>query len=207
MAAFGESTPGTVNVRVRTPGGVMSFDLTDFGPYPLWSTATVAAPQSTELVYFQYGRGSPKPGAGGATGTKLDTNLDNNAGQLGAADEMLVWSMRIQLPNNITLNDIRELMAKTYNAMYISIQKPVSEGPIEFYPAAGGIFGTTTQNASENWTNGVPQSTAGRSFASPHYIGHITSFRVSQEFIQPLAMAAARDVRVVLDGLRRRAMG
>ena len=63
MAAFGQYTPGTINVKIRTPTGVQQIDITDFGPYPIWSTVTLSTTQSGEITYFQYGRGSPKPGA------------------------------------------------------------------------------------------------------------------------------------------------
>ena len=206
MPAFGEYTPGTVNVRVRTPNGVQSFDLTDFGPYPLWSTVTLGKTQSTEIVYFQYAKGSAKPGSS-SNGTKFDTNLESNSGQLGASDEMLIWAMRIILPPAITLADIQDIANKTYTALYIAISKPVAEGRLEFFPAGGGVYGVTTQNAAEAWTNGHPAAQSGRVFASPHYLGGITTFYAKQEFPVALSLSATRDPCIVLDGLRRRPMG
>lgn len=207
MPAFGEFTPGTVNVKVKTPSGIMSFDLTDFGPYPIWSTVQLSTTQSTDITYFQYGRGSPLPGGGGANGTVLDTNLENNAGQLGAADEMLIWAMRILFPSNITLANLQDIINKTYTALYISIQKPVSEGRIEFFPAGGGISGTTVVTSAEQWTNGRPDASAGRVFASPHYLAGITTFYARQQFVSALALSTTVKPCIVLDGLRRRPMG
>lgn len=203
--AFGESTPGTLNVRIRTPEGVKSFDVTDFGPYPLYSTVLLATTQSTEIRYFQYGRGSPKPGAGGTGGTKLDTNMEASNGQLDAAAEMLIYSMRIVLPPAIALADAKDLFTKTYSALFIASQKPSSEGRLEFYPAAGGIAGRTTKTDAEQWTNGIAAANAGRVFATPHYLPGITAFSVSQEWPNgALAMSTTANVAVVLDGLRRR---
>lgn len=214
MPAFGEYTPGTVNVRLRTPSGVMSFDLTDFGPYPLWSTCLLQNTQSTIMTYFQYGIGSPIPGGGGSTATKLDTNLQNNAGQLSASDEMLIWAMRIIIAPDVDLETIQDLLKKTYTALYIAIQKPTAEGRIEFFPAGGGISGTSVATGQQQWTNGRPGANDGRTFASPHYLGGITTFYAQQEFpIAPLAgdyndepLDPKNNLRVVLvlDGLRRR---
>lgn len=218
MPAFGEYTPGTVNVRLRTPSGVMSFDLTDFGPYPIWSTALVANNQATVLTYFQYGIGSPMPGGGaGVNATKVDTNLQNNAGQLSASDEMLIWALRIVLAPDIDLLTIQDFLKKTYTALYIAIQKPTAEGRVEFFPAGGGISGSTVATGQEQWTNGRPGANDGRTFASPHYLGGITTFYAQQEFpIEALAgdynatpADPKKNLRVclVLDGLRRRPMG
>jgi hypothetical protein len=203
--AFGDSTPGTLNVRIRTPEGVKAFDVTDFGPYPLFSTVRLATTQSAEIRYFQYGRGSPKPGAGGATATKLDTNMEASNGQLDAAAEMLVYSMRIILPPAIKLADVKDLFAKTYSALFIASQKPSTEGRMENYPAAGGIAGHTTKTDAEQWTNGSPQANAGRVFATPHYLPGITAFSVSQEFPNgALALSETQDLTILIDGLRRR---
>ena len=216
--AFGDTTPGTINVAIKTPQGVKRFDLTDFGPYPLWSSAIYSTTQSSLMTFFQYARGSPKPGAAaGTNGPKLDTNIESAAGPLSASDEMLIWSMRIEFFPSITssaaaaiaIADMRELTYKPYTALYIAISKPASEGPVTFFPQGGGVYGATTQNAAEHWTNGVPAATAGRVYASPHYLGPQTPFRVEQEFpIAALSLAAATTSgRITVDGLRRRAVG
>ena len=217
MAAFGNYTPGTINVKIRTPQGVQQIDITDFGPYPIYSSATVAVGQTSEIAYFQYASGGTKPGASG-TATKIDTNL-RQASQLDPSGEMLIYSMRIEVTtsqggsaaptvSSCTLGDMNLLIAKTYSSLQISTEKPLSEGPLTFFPAGGGISGTTTQNAAEAWTNGVPQSISSRVFAAPHYLPPLTNFRVVQEFLPNgfvTNLSATRDLRVVLDGLRRRA--
>lgn len=206
--AFGDSTPGTLNVRVQTPSGPQLFDVTDFGPYPLYSSVILSATQSTEIRYFQYGRGGNVPGGGGTTSaTKLDTNMESSNGQLDAAAEMLIYSMRILIPSNITLANMQNLFLFTYNVLYIATQKPSSEGPIDFYPAGGGIDGVTTQNAAEKWTNGQAKSTSSRVFAQPHYLSGLVSFSSAQEFPNGAlaqANAYAPKVKFVLDGLRKR---
>jgi len=162
----------------------------------------LAKNQSTEIRYFGYSIGGTVPG--GAAATKVDTNLLNGNGQLGAAEEMLIYSMRVILPPDISLGDIQDLLAKTYTAFYIAAQKPSAEGRLEFFPAGGGISGVTTRNEAEAWTNGAPQSIASRVFATPHYLAGTVTFWAAQEFSAALAMAAARRVCIVLDGLRKR---
>lgn len=214
MAAFGQYTPGTINVKIRTPQGVQQIDITDFGPYPIYSTATLSKTQQSEITYFQYASGGQKPGST-STATKLDTNL-RQASQLDPSGEMLIYSMRIEVTpseggsatptiSSTTLDDMNQLVGKIYNSLQISTEKPLSEGPLTFYPQGGGIFGVTTQTESENWTNGQPQATASRVYAAPHYLPPLTNFRVVQEFLPTLALSLTRDLRVVLDGLRRRA--
>lgn len=215
MAAFGQYTPGTINVKIRTPTGVQQIDITDFGPYPIYATATLSATQSSELSYFQVGTGGTKPGTT-ITNTKLDTNL-RQGGNLDPSGEMLIYSLRINVTtsqgstttptiSSVPIADMNQLFAKTYSDLTISTDKPLTEGPLDFYPAGGGIFGVTTQSEAENWTNGQPQSTASRVFASPHYLPPLVNFRVTQQFFpNALALATTRDLRVTLDGLRRRA--
>jgi hypothetical protein len=203
--AFGQSTPGTINVRINTPAGPKQFDITDFGPYPLYSSANIATTQATEIVYFNYSVGGPRSGVSGATATKLDTNMRSANGQLDASGEMLVYSMRIEFPPAIALADAQNLYTNVYSRLEIATEKPISEGPLSFYPQGGGLnfFGTGT--SLNQVTNGQPTASAGRVFASPHYIGPITNFRVTEEFVATLSLTATTLLRIVLDGLRRRA--
>lgn len=204
--AFGQSTPGTINVRINTPQGPKQFDITDFGPYPLYSSASLAATQSTEVVYFNYSVGGPRSGGGtAATATKLDTNMRSANGQLDASGEMLVYSMRIEFPPALSLADAQNLYTNTYSRLEIATEKPISEGPLTYYPQGGGIYMQTTGTSQTQVTNGFPQAAAGRVFASPHYIGPITNFRVTQEYIAALSITANTLLRITLDGLRRRA--
>lgn len=205
--AFGESTPGTLNIRVQTPNGPQTFDVTDFGPYPLYSTVVLGVSQTSEIRLFQYGRGGVVPGGGGATATKLDTNMESGNGQLDASSEMLIYSMRVILASAVVLADIKAMFTNIYNVLYIATQKPTTEGPLEFYPSGGGIDGYTTQNAAEKWTNGTPNAMASRVFAQPHFLSGLVSFSAAMEFpYSPSAnwLTVSQKVRFVLDGLRKR---
>lgn len=201
-------TPGTVNLRLRTPnGGYQEFDLADFGPYPLWSTARLAKTQQQPITYFNYAIGAAFTGGGGAIATKWETNILNGNGQLGAAEEMLIYSLRIIVPSTIVLADFQVLERNVYTALYIAIQKPAAEGQLSFFPAGGGIYGVTQAQAAELWTNGVPQSAAARVFATPHYLNGLVNFWAQQEFRAALTLTATQDLTIVLDGLRKRPVG
>lgn len=215
--AFGESTPGTLNIRVQTSTGPQTFDVTDFGPYPLYSTAIISRSQNTEIRLFQYGRGGAVPGGTSVTGTKLDTNMESGNGQLDASSEMLIYSMRVVLPSNINLADAQAIFFQTYCVLYIATQKPTSEGGVEFYPAGGGVTGYTTQNAAETWTNGTPNAASSRVFAQPNYLSGLVSFSAAMEFpYSPSASWLSANwtgtiggvtggkIKFVLDGLRKR---
>ena len=201
-------TPGTINLRVRNAqGGYQEFDLADFGPYPLWSTARLAKTQATPLTFFNYAIGAAFTGGGGAVATKWETNVLNGNGQLGAAEEMLIYAVRVVLPSAILLADAQALMANVYLALYIAIQKPAAEGQVPFFPAGGGIYGVTQAQAAENWTNGVPASSAARVFATPHYLNGLVNFWAQTEFRAALNLGATQDVTIVMDGLRKRPVG
>lgn len=203
--AFGQSTPGTINVRLNTAAGAKQFDITDFGPYPLYSSAQIATTQATELVYFNYSTGQFVPGTS-TTATALDTNMRSGNGQLDASGEMLVYAMRVELPPAVTIADAQALQAGVYSRLEISTEKPISEGPLSFYPAGGGLWFSGTATNINQVINGVPAASSGRVFASPHYIGAITNFRVTQLFPNgALALGTTAKLRIILDGLRRRA--
>jgi hypothetical protein len=104
------------------------------------------------------------------------------------------------------LADMNQLFAKVYSAFTTSTEKPLIEGPLSLFPAAGGIFGVTTVNDSQNWTNGQPQAIAGRQIQSPVFIPGLTNFRVDQQFLPAVALSTTRDLRVTLDGLRKKAV-
>ena len=130
---------------------------------------------------------------------------------------MLVYALRIEVctseGNSATpvissapLDDMNQLFGKVYSAFTTSTEKPLIEGDLALFPAGGGIYGVTTQNAAESWNNGVPQSIAGRQIQSPVYIPGLTNFRVDQQFLPALAMTTTRDLRITLDGLRKKAV-
>ena len=198
-----QGTAGTVNVRIRSSdGSVQTFDIADFGPYPLWSSMVFAATQSAPLTLFNYAIGGSVPG--GTTATVYDTNLLTGNQQLGAAEEMLIYALRAVLPPDILLADAKDILKKCYLALYISTQKPAVEGQIGFFPAGGGIFGKTTQNAAEQWVNGLPAANASRVFATPHYLRGGVNFWGQAQFSAALAMTTTAKVTVVADGLRKR---
>lgn len=197
-------TAGTVNVRIRQGGQDYTFDIADFGPYPLFSSMVFATTQSAELTAFNYAIGGNISGTSSTQATKYDTNMLSGNQQLGAAEEMLVYALRAVLPPDITLADIKDVLKKTYVAVYISTQKPAIEGQIGFFPAGGGIAGQSTNNASEQWTNGHPAASAGRVFASPHYLRGGVNFWGQATFQSALSLSATVKLTMVLDGLRKR---
>lgn len=202
--AFGEFTPGTININVRGPDGkLLTFDVSDYGPYPIYSAVDVATTASTPITFFQFGFGSTRPSNGGAA-TKWDTNLQSNAGTLGAVDEMLIWSMRIAFEPAINRADILDSLEKVYYALHIATEKPTAEGDGSYFPAGGGAYGVTTQSATEVWVNGVPAASASRVFAQPHYLPGIVQFYGRLEPKAALALSAVREHKWTLDGLRRR---
>jgi hypothetical protein len=212
--------PGTLNVSWKGASGkIEQASIADFGHYPIYSTVSLAKTQNAQLTYFQTPVGGTKPGGAGTTNTRLDTNMTTQ-GQLDSYGEMLVYAMRLEITpsqgsvagaapiiGSCNLADMNEIISKVYSSFTTSTEKPLIEGAVTLFPAAAGIFGTTTQNASEAWTNGVPSAQAGRQLASPIFIPGLTNFRVEQQFLPALALTTnTRDVRIVLDGLRKKAV-
>lgn len=217
MANGNSAIPGTLNVTwTDSSGQVRSASIADFGHYPLYSTATVAKAASAPLTYFNSPVGGPKPGAATVSNTRLDTNM-TTSGQLDSYGEMLVYALRIEVTtsegasatptiSSCILDDMNQLFAKVYSAFTTSTEKPLIEGPLALFPAGGGIYGVTTQNAAESWVNGQPQSIAGRQIQSPVFIPGLTNFRVDQQFLPAVALSTTRDLRITLDGLRKKAV-
>lgn len=209
--------PGTLNVTWQDQNGqVRSASIADFGHYPLYSTATIAKTQTSPLTYFNQPVGGNKPGTSGVANTRLDTNM-TTSGQLDSYGEMLVYALRIEVCtsegasatpviSSAPLDDMNQLFGKVYSAFTTSTEKPLIEGDLALFPAGGGIYGVTTQNAAESWNNGVPQSIAGRQIQSPVYIPGLTNFRVDQQFLPSLSLSTSRDLRITLDGLRKKAV-
>ncbi len=209
--------PGTLNVTWTDQTGAKQIaSIADFGHYPIYSTATLSATQQSQLTYFQTSVGGNKPGTT-VSNTRIDTNMTTN-GQLDSYGEMLVYALRVEITtsqgstasptiSSAPLGDINQFFAKLYQSFTTSTEKPLVEGDIAMFPSAGGPFGVTTQNAAEAWTNGYPSSNAGRQLASPIFIPGLTNFRVDQ-FSLPNALACAttRDIRITLDGLRKKAV-
>ena len=199
-------TQGTLSIRV--PGYPEPLSFGDWVHDALFGTVSFGTTQQTSLRDLQATVSEQKPGA--AAGTLLserETNLPGpgNSG-LPSAWAALIYSIQIVLgpgDANMTLANMRDIHAKCLFRFYIST-KPYSEGPVYRFPAAGGIEGFTTNNATEWVNNSGASPGTRRGFVIPHYMKPGVSFRADFSFDAALATSAVLDVETQLEGLIKR---
>lgn len=195
------------SVRAINVPGIGEVALGDWIDDHLWATGQVGTAQSADLQVFTSGRGQTKPGTS-STATDYDVFVPE-PGRMPTGWEMLVFSVRIDLPAAVSAADIQDLQTKLLHEFWI-LGKAYSQGPLTFYPSGGGIAGavSTTANATslQNWNNGVPAIGAARQFLVPHKIGSGEAFYSKLRFPTAASLGSARDVRVVLQGLLKRSV-
>ena len=201
-----QRTPGTLTIRV--PGFPEPLSFGDWVHDAIFGTVTFGTTQQASLRGLQATVSEQKPGAAAGTLlTERETNLPGpgNSG-LPSAWAALIYSIQIVLgpgDASMTVANIRDMFLKTLFRFYISTKK-YSEGPLYRFPAAGGIEGFTTNNATE-WVNNSG-STPGsrRGFVIPHYMKPGVSFMGEFSFDAALAMTDSLDIECHLEGLIKR---
>ena len=198
-------TTGTLTIKV--PGFPEPLTFGDWVHDALWGTVSVPTAQTAPLRGLQATVSQQKPGA--AAGTLLtdrETNLPGpgNSG-LPSAWALLVYSIQIVIApgTNIAIADMRNLHLVTLFEFYIST-KAYSEGPLYRFPAAGGIEGFTTNNATQWLNNSGSTPGSRRAFVIPHYLKPDVSFMGQVSFEAATSLAATIDLEIVLEGLVKR---
>lgn len=161
-------------INVALPEGT-ELDITNFGDFPLYYTAKNITNVARNQIYlYNAVVGDPSPIVG-VQYTELDTNLYTK-NSLGYAEEMAIMAIACELPQQcVTVpttpvvdhpfqSDMRAIAMATYFELRVA-QSLYSEGPITEYPFGGGLFVQSTENVSEQVTNGVPQSATMRPLA------------------------------------------
>jgi len=198
-------TTGTLTIKV--PGFPEPLTFGDWVHDALWGTISVPTAQTAPLRGLQATVSQQKPGA--AAGTLLtdrETNLPGpgNSG-LPSAWALLVYSIQIVIApgTNLAIADLRNLHLVTLFKFFIST-KAYSEGPLYRFPAAGGIEGFTTNNATQWLNNSGSTPGSRRAFVIPHYLKPDVSFMGEASFEAATSLTATTDLEMVLEGLVKR---
>lgn len=203
------------------------YDVNDYGHYPLWSTfAGIVANLGQEAWAFNYSLGQTVPGTN-RRAFEIDTNLSSANQGLGYAEEMMVYSIAIELPqlpllpandNNpdlLLLHDMQVLYEHTLFQFYVT-RKVYSEGTLSRYPFGGGLWATTNVNNAELVNNGFPVAGAMRPLALPIHLMSEEPFYALLRFFpdagalintyddSEVPVEIGYDIRCWLDGIRRR---
>jgi hypothetical protein len=215
---------------VRLANG-QEFDIQDFGAYPLWSVfAGIVANMPSEGVWaFNYTTGQTIPGTN-RRANDLDTNLSSANQGLGYAEEMMVFSIMLELPvvpllqsevpgpepDLLLLHDLQILVDVSLFQFFVT-RKVYSEGTIPRYPFGGGLWAATNVNNAELVNNGFPAAGAQRPLGLPIHLmseepfyarliffpdsGNLLNTYVTEGEEQ---VEVGYDIRCWLDGVRRR---
>jgi hypothetical protein len=215
---------------VRLANG-QEFDIQDFGAYPLWSVfAGIIANMPSEGVWaFNYTTGQTIPGTN-RRANDLDTNLSSANQGLGYAEEMMVYSIMLELPvrpllqedavpafpDDLLLVDMQILSEVSLFQFFVT-RKVYSEGTIARYPFGGGLWAATNVNNAEVVNNGFPVAGAQRPLGLPIHLmseepffGRLIFFPDSGALLNTWAVEGedrvevGYDIRCWLDGVRRR---
>lgn len=193
MASSGR---GTLTVRVR--GVPFPIEFADWTHDRLFHTVELQAGDSTEILAFIGGVGSPIPG-GSRTLTEIDTNIPRS-GDTGLQEgwEMLIYSIQVGITREWATTGTPQLaddathlsrpahvggadpavlaggitfdfLRKVFHRFQVN-QKVQSEGSVDKYPQGSGIsvFGTTT--ALEVANNGIPSPRDQAAFVLPIWL-------------------------------------
>lgn len=214
---------------VRLPTG-QEFDVQDFGHYPLWSLfAGIMGNMQADVWAFNYSQGQTIPGTN-RRASDLDTNLSSANQGLGYAEEMMVYSICIELPQTpleqedvepaepdwLLLRDMQELFEHTLFQFFVT-KKVYSEGTLSRYPFGGGLWGISNVNNAELVNSGFPVAGAQRPLALPIHLMSEEPFFALLRFFPDSGnllntwetegqekVEVGYDLRVWLDGIRRR---
>jgi hypothetical protein len=191
---------------IRTGDGKV-VRLADHGDYPLHSSALLQSNQSADASIFTYGLGALVTGGNTSSvkATKVHTNVPDT-GRMPAAEEMLVFSVGIEFPCGTSLTAMRELLDDVYFELFIDGSKSYVEQLARHLPPGSGLYGVSTENATGEWSNGMPIPSAARQLAVPHLIEGNSTY--SGKFSEPggALVCACADIlaRANLRGFRKR---
>jgi hypothetical protein len=214
---------------VRLPTG-QEYDIQDYGHYPLWSIFDgITAALATDVWAFNYSTGQQIPGSViNARAEEIHTNLASANQGLGYAEEMMVYSIMIQLPvipgfqdddpapnpDDLLVHDMQILFSRTLFQFYVT-KKVYSEGTLDRYPFGGGLWAVTNINNAEVLSNGFPVAGAQRPLSLPiHLMSEEPFYALLRFFPNSGALLntyqddnqteVGYQIRCWLDGIRRR---
>ncbi len=171
---------------------------------PLYSTVELAAGPVTVLNAFSYVKGQPVPGAATSRmATDNDTNLEGQGGSLPTYEELIAYSLSIEMfmigtePDDDALPpcdapDVSALkMARVMRDVVVITRianvKEYTRAPLSWFPAATSTvqFNSGARSAASGGTdgyvaanNGGPNTNDARLFASPLYVAGGETFGV-----------------------------
>jgi len=140
----------------------------DRGPWQYWDTVQAAAGTALASSYsvFSVPIGQQNPLAGGATKTKLQTNMVQSGtfppprcllllalGFFFGAQPVTTGGVTTWTP--MFLDDISAILNASYMEFRID-DKIFHEGQLWEFPAGVGLAGYSTQSGQQSWTNGLP---------------------------------------------------
>lgn len=192
------SNRGTLTIRVR--GVPFPIEFADWTHDRLYHTVEFQGQDSTEILAFIGGVGSPIPG-GSRTLTEVDTNIPRS-GDTGLQEgwEMLIYSIQIEVVREMIANasafalqdtagaqDSRPAHVGGYDPAVTSggvlfdflrktfhkfsvNQKVQSEGPVAEYPQGSGISVFGTTTSLEVANNGPPSPRDQAAFVLPIWL-------------------------------------
>ena len=198
-------SPGTLTVRV--PGFPEPLSFGDWVHDSLFGSISIPTAQVAPIRGLQATVSEQRPGAAAGTLlTERQTNLPGpgNSG-LPSAWAALVYSIQIVIAPgvNISIADMRDIHSKVLFRFKLST-KTYSEGPVYKFPAAGGIEGFTTLNATQWLNNSSSTPGSRRGFVIPHYMKPAVSFMGEFAFDSTSTMDATRIIETHLEGLIKR---
>lgn len=151
--------------KVRLPDGRVVRP-TEWSSTPLYSTVEIgaAAPQP-ELQAYGYGLGGEVPGSfGGRKSTDADTNMRGDGGQLPENEELLLYSVMMELfvipnslvdfwpnaefgtpdPPEVSALNVQRFQCDTLFTLVIAETKDYFDHPVGFFPASMGVHHITS---------------------------------------------------------------
>ena len=212
--------------KIRLPDG-KEITLADWGAYPLRSTCELLCIAGglinvNEIRIFTYTVGQQVP-TSGRPADELDCN-NNLPSQMPMDEEMLVYTMQIELDARLVPQSVRSIVMRTLFTLSVGGVKNYTDGPVTRYPAGGGISGFSVITNESVLSNGMPGVHAAKQLAIPVHIAGGEKFWGIYRFFQraetaalgatPIALVnqlgaalAVNDTRQIvtyLDGLRKR---
>ena len=194
---------GTLTIRV--PGFPEPLSFGDWVHDSLYGQVEVGTTDSATIRGLQATVSENIPG-GSSVLTERQTNLPGpgNSG-LPAGWAALIYSIQVVIAPgvDITIGDMRQLHLQSFLRFKIST-KTYSEGPLYRFPAAGGIEGFSTNNATQWLNNSGSSPSTRRGFVIPHYLKPQVSFAAEIAFGSAVSMSSSRVLEIALEGLIKR---
>jgi len=125
-------------------------NLLDVQHEPEWDTVTIASGNVlstlTSAIFSNIG---PLVGK-----TPAQTSL-TQANKLPAPEAFSIYAIRLRYQENLSLLDLYNIIGG-FAAQLIVGNKPYNTGPVWFYQAGAGVYGTTTASSTTIVNNGMP---------------------------------------------------